>query len=315
MAVSELTDINHSNFEVRFLDSFVNAFNKYDDNFDKLDFCRYFDVTELTDLNSSVVNDISLLHINIRSLKANFDSLERFLNSVNYCFDVVVITESWLDSNLPLSFLIKGYNLFSFPRDVGRGGGICFYIREKFNVVDLSDKNLTSYNTFEHAVLSVSSENFCSVISAVYRPPNGPISNFLLEFESYVNHVLMLTNSSNYCKYSTILGDFNINLLHTDTVGDTSLFLDLMYGHGFFPTIFRPTRITNHSSTLIDNIFVNTPNYLSSGLIYYDMSDHLPIFVTLQSFKNHTNANNPYLLGNKNLYHRKFNSIVYKKNK
>ena len=43
------------------------------------------------------------------------------------------------------------------------------------------------------------------------------------------------------------------------------------------PTIIHPTRITNHSATLIDNIFSNIP-HIGSGIFYSDISDHLPIF-------------------------------------
>ena len=47
----------------------------------------------------------------------------------------------------------------------------------------------------------------------------------------------------------------------------------------FFPLITRPTRITSHKASLIDNIFTNEPlNQSLSGLFLNDISDHLPIF-------------------------------------
>ena len=47
----------------------------------------------------------------------------------------------------------------------------------------------------------------------------------------------------------------------------------------FVPLINRPTRITAHSATLIDNIFTNhfTPRVLK-GIVISDLSDHLPVF-------------------------------------
>ena len=47
------------------------------------------------------------------------------------------------------------------------------------------------------------------------------------------------------------------------------------------PTITRPTRITSESATLIDNIYVsgNRLEYLRSGILVADISDHFPIFV------------------------------------
>ena len=56
-------------------------------------------------------------------------------------------------------------------------------------------------------------------------------------------------------------------------------FLDTMYSLGLYPLIDRPSRITNQSSTLIDNIFTNAKEYNNvSGLLVNDITDHLPIF-------------------------------------
>ena len=59
----------------------------------------------------------------------------------------------------------------------------------------------------------------------------------------------------------------------------TKHFLDTMYSLGLYPLIDRPSRITSHSSSLIDNIFTNAKYYNSvSGLLINDITDHLPIF-------------------------------------
>ena len=41
----------------------------------------------------------------------------------------------------------------------------------------------------------------------------------------------------------------------------------------------KPTRITSHSATLIDNLFSNDPdNHKFSGILWSDISGHLPVF-------------------------------------
>jgi hypothetical protein len=47
------------------------------------------------------------------------------------------------------------------------------------------------------------------------------------------------------------------------------------------PTINKSTRITNTSSTLLDNIFTNNTHncLLESGIIKTDITDHFPIFL------------------------------------
>ena len=74
-------------------------------------------------------------------------------------------------------------------------------------------------------------------------------------------------------------GDFNVDLLQFDKHGATNDFIDEIYTLGLHPLITRPTRITSHSKTLIDNIFTSDlSSQIHSGLIINDMSDHLPIY-------------------------------------
>ena len=55
-----------------------------------------------------------------------------------------------------------------------------------------------------------------------------------------------------------------------------------MYSRMFFPLITRPTRIISNTAMLIDNICTNNFNNISvSGLMFCDVSDHLPIFTLL----------------------------------
>lgn len=59
----------------------------------------------------------------------------------------------------------------------------------------------------------------------------------------------------------------------------TDKFINTTYSVSLYPKITRPSRITPHSSTLIDNIFTNNiENNTVSGLLIVDISDHLPVF-------------------------------------
>ena len=59
----------------------------------------------------------------------------------------------------------------------------------------------------------------------------------------------------------------------------TGQFVDEMYSNMLLPLITRPTLITPHTATLIDNIFVNNFFVRSrSGLLFTDISDPLPVF-------------------------------------
>lgn len=72
-----------------------------------------------------------------------------------------------------------------------------------------------------------------------------------------------------------------------------SLFCQLMFSSFFAPHILQPSRIANHSKTLIDNIFLNTIDYkTSSGNFENQISDHLIQFLVLENFY-HQKTQNP----------------------
>ena len=99
-----------------------------------------------------------------------------------------------------------------------------------------------------------------------------------------------------------ILGDFNIDLLKFESHLDTDNFLNCLLSSHFLPHIVQPTRITDHSSTLIDNIFFNSLDYpCISGNIIYDLSDHLPNFLAINTY--------PHFPKGINIYRRDFRAF------
>jgi hypothetical protein len=77
------------------------------------------------------------------------------------------------------------------------------------------------------------------------------------------------------------MGDFNIDLLKTESCDFSNRFSEQLFTSSFLPLITRPTRITEHTATLIANIFTNDLEQIESsknGLVFSDISDHLPVF-------------------------------------
>ena len=62
-------------------------------------------------------------------------------------------------------------------------------------------------------------------------------------------------------KTCPLMGDFNTNLLNTDTDHNVSDFYDILSSNFFAPYILQPTRLTKNSKTLMDNIFSNSIEY------------------------------------------------------
>ena len=83
--------------------------------------------------------------------------------------------------------------------------------------------------------------------------------------------------------YTTIIGiDHNLDLMKNDKHLQTQIFLENILSHEFIPCITRPTRITNSSATLIDNIITSRHLFdtLTCGIAISDISDHFPCIMT-----------------------------------
>ena len=78
-----------------------------------------------------------------------------------------------------------------------------------------------------------------------------------------------------------LLGDFNIDLIKSNSYANASQFLDVIYSSNLVPHITLPTRLTSRSHTLIDNIYSNINKECTSGNIINTISDHLGQFLII----------------------------------
>ena len=69
----------------------------------------------------------------------------------------------------------------------------------------------------------------------------------------------------------------------------------MIYSLDLLPVITKPTRITNHTATLIDHIYPNDVNRLTSGIVTVDISDHLPVFCMVHTPLKKQNRQNTYI--------------------
>ena len=78
------------------------------------------------------------------------------------------------------------------------------------------------------------------------------------------------------------MGDFNVNILD-NTDRKVSVYLDLLSSYGYYPCIHKPTRVQKHTATIIDQIWCNNINILSSaGIFLTDVSDHFAHYILLK---------------------------------
>ena len=113
----------------------------------------------------------------------------------------------------------------------------------------------------------------------IYRPPNGDL-NVCKPFSKKI-----LSDSTTVNKTFFLAGDFNINLLDFETNKKVQSFVNLMFEFSMMPTINKPTRVTKHTATAIDNIITNCiiNSDFKSAIVKTDLSDHFPIMMNMSN--------------------------------
>ena len=221
-------------------------------------------------------NNFSMFHTNIRSLRKNFDNFEtHLLHELDFQFSIIGLTETRITNVDSLNFEcdLPGY-VFEYVPTPLAAGGVGMYIDKTYKYTILEK---CSNEAFQSLWIEIHNENSANIICGIiYRQHNSPD-----RFQVYFDETIERLSSTNKTIY--LMGDFNINLLHSETCNFAQNFLLSLQSLNLMPTIDKPTRIHNKSATLIDNIFINKigqPIY--SGNIVSDLSDHYSQFCILK---------------------------------
>jgi len=157
------------------------------------------------------------------------------------------------------------------------GGGIIFYYKDHISASILPDLVLLEAESLWVKITDCNS-NTSTIISSIYRPPN---KNWKLFCDSFIEVIDKLNIKENL----VCIGDFNIN------------FLDESYAANYLKSSFKslnlsvlnklPTRITDHTESLIDLIVTNNSDiFYNTNTYFEDISDHFIIYTSIKFKKN-----------------------------
>ena len=90
-----------------------------------------------------------------------------------------------------------------------------------------------------------------ALLSCCYRLPNGDSENLSTSLQNNI-----IEKSVSEKKTSYMIGDFNMNFLKYHEIAKTKYFYDNIFEKGAIPIINRPTRISEHLASLIENILM-----------------------------------------------------------
>jgi len=194
--------------------------------------------------------------------------VEQYLDSLEVKPTILCFSEHWLEEDEYNSTKIEGYKLASsYVRTHKSHGGTCVYIDEDLEYVALSDLvNLSEELSCECSAIKL--EDLRLIVLCIYRSNAGEIGCFFR-----VVHEMLQRLDSHIIKYTLIVcGDFNINMLAKNR--NVTEFKNFLNMYNLHQTIHEPTRVSSHSSTLIDNIFVNSTDNLMGKVLKTSLSDH-----------------------------------------
>ena len=252
--------------------------------------CHYYDEQSFQDevvKNNDAEKCFSMLHFNIRSIQKNYENCIQFLHSLHYPFSIIGMSETWHTAATVDLYDLDDYKSVHKYRVNKKGGGVTLYIKNGIEFKVREDLQVFSPEVDAlfvelEGLNAVSPASGKTIVGIIYRPPGTVLSHFNNEM------VLLLSKIKFEKKLCFLLGDYNVNLLNHLDHKETSDFVNSLLSYSFYPLITKPTRIVNTSSTLIDNIFCSELLILNrsvNGLLYTDISDHLPIFCVIKLYE------------------------------
>lgn len=223
----------------------------------------------------------SIVHINIRSIRKNFDQLLLFFVEKQKWPSIIILSEVWAFDEEIEHYNISGYATMKKCNQDYRSGGVVIYYKQEIRVKQLE-------NNFRSAdVISGTFElgNTAIQIVGIYRLQRHSPSVF--------NNELRLFLARQRAQNLAVIGDVNIDILGSNE--DTCTYRQIMSANGLQPFVEVPTRVFNLSATCIDHAFVRLRPHckVQAKVSDVEITDHKMIEINLHS--NVQTANQPNL--------------------
>lgn len=227
--------------------------------------------------DSNSAKGVSVLHINVQSLRNKFLESDIYFNEVSP--DIIVVSEHWLIKTEVNMYIFNNYQLVNyFCREACKGGGVIMYAKKNVKLKPFEIKNCIAIEKHcEFICTDVYINNELCTLIGLYRSPSGDIKLFVNKLNDILDSVF------NRSKFIIITGDFNIDFNKTDD--KSRLVTDLLDSYGIIGLVTEPTRVTPTSSSRIDNIFSNLPsNAVECEIIKSCISDHYSQKLSIRNF-------------------------------
>lgn len=259
---------------------------------EQLNNCKY---TMPSKVMQSKPNELKVKSWNIRSIFKNIDYLRENIDHFEK-FDIICFNETNCDPDLLPNGInditLDGFHMPSYKkpsRVSNRGGGLITYVNKRVcdeddiktlefsNIITSESAPELEYLIIQIKVKLANNRHVNYIVGNFYRSPSANPTQSM----TVLTEVLTALDRHRH-KNISLTGDFNIDLMKFEHDTTCQQLIEVMSSHGFSQLISKPSRITDHSATLIDHFYSNqVHNVCGSGLITHDVSDHLATYVTI----------------------------------
>ena len=126
-------------------------------------------------LDDDISESLSILHLNIRSIKKIFETFKNFLSTLNYNFSIICFSETWLDetNNENLNYELPVYDSIHQIRNNRKGDRVSIYIKKVLNFKIKDDLSINCKDGETLCIEHLFENKRNTLINVLCRPPNG----------------------------------------------------------------------------------------------------------------------------------------------
>ena len=261
---------------------------------------EYFSISRLNKLSSNNnKNNLFTLHFNTKSLPKNHDKIEEFLSELNVLPEIISISETKLNSQSTSNVNIAQYDYFHNDSP-SKAGGVGLYVKNNVKYSLRNDLNLHLSNC-KDIWIEIYFKTKSIILSTIYRHRTSNISEFHKKLR---DTLIKLENSK---AHYIINGDVNNNLLNPNN-SKVKQYIDTLNSIGSCSLLTSTTRFfSNCPPSLLNHIYSTMSNHpKTSGICLYDISDHLPTSLLIETLKHPTVRKPSYKRSMKNFDNENF---------
>ena len=159
--------------------------------------CKYYKEDHFAVLKKNKSGrPISFIHFNARGLRTNFNKIEHLLNEFESTFDVIAISEPWLESDDCTDVMIEGYEVRNVIRKNRKSGGAAIYINKSVNFKSMKCMSLQIDNIMKCVSIELCINRGKNIIvTCVYTTCGSSISAFSEQIQLLMQKVIKQQDS------------------------------------------------------------------------------------------------------------------------